>query len=136
MSFNSYSSYNQRIKNCCKGDIGPMGQMGPIGPIGPIGPTGTEGATGPNVIIGSDICGIPGSVLFVGPSGELDEDNLGFFWNDSSNYLGIGTNNPIDSLHIMGVIDQNIRIETTPIFGTNQTSSLLLSNFPFFSFIH
>lgn len=31
-----------------------------------------------------------GSVLFVGPSGVLSQDNANFFWNDANNWLGIG----------------------------------------------
>ena len=35
-----------------------------------------------------------GSVLFSGPGGLISEDNASFFWDDSSNELGIGTNTP------------------------------------------
>lgn len=35
-----------------------------------------------------------GSVLFVGASNDLQEDNANLFWNDTINALGIGTNTP------------------------------------------
>jgi len=67
---------------------------------GPIGPTGP---TGPAVSIGTDISGTEGSVLFVGPSGVLAEDNAHFFWNDSSNNLGIGTALPSTKLQVSDI---------------------------------
>jgi len=41
-----------------------------------------------------------GSVLFVDSSGNLKEDNNNFFWDDSNDYLGIGTNTPKTKLDI------------------------------------
>ena len=81
------------------------------GSQGPIGPTG------PAVSIGTDISGTEGSVLFVGPSGELAEDNAHFFWNDSSNNLGIGTALPSTKLQVSDI--SNI----TPFISTKRRDS-------------
>ncbi len=41
-----------------------------------------------------------GSILFMGPNNEIREDNLNFFWNDTSNRMGIGIQDSIHPLHI------------------------------------
>jgi hypothetical protein len=43
-----------------------------------------------------------GSVLFVGPSGVVTEDNSNFFWDNANNWLGIGTNAPDHVLDVRG----------------------------------
>lgn len=43
-----------------------------------------------------------GSVVFAGVSGVLSEDNSNFFWDDSSNELGVGTNTPAAKLDVAG----------------------------------
>lgn len=58
-----------------------------IGSGGSIGSTVTSGTTG--------------SVLFVGPGPVLAQDNANFFFNDTSNNLGIGTFNPLAKLDII-----------------------------------
>ncbi len=45
-----------------------------------------------------------GSILFAGTSGILAQDNTNFFWDDTNNRLGIGTNNPSQALHVNGRI--------------------------------
>lgn len=47
-----------------------------------------------------------GSVLFMGPSGQIAQDNPKFFWDDTNDRLGIGTNAPSFDLHIKG--DTNV----------------------------
>ena len=42
------------------------------------------------------------SVLFAGPSGLLSQDNANFFWDDTNNRLGVGTNAPEAQIHIYG----------------------------------
>jgi hypothetical protein len=42
-----------------------------------------------------------GSVLFVGAAGAVSQDNANFFWDDTNNRLGIGTNAPTVTLSIM-----------------------------------
>jgi len=46
--------------------------------------------------------GTAGSVLFLGASNVLDEDNANFFWDDANNRLGIGTATPSTTLHAKG----------------------------------
>jgi hypothetical protein len=41
-----------------------------------------------------------GSVVFANSSGNLAQDNPNFFWNDTTNRLGIGTTSPDAPLHI------------------------------------
>ena len=41
-----------------------------------------------------------GSVVFAGASGIYSQDNANFFWDDTNNRLGIGTNSPSYDLHI------------------------------------
>lgn len=42
----------------------------------------------------------PGSVIFADSSGLLSQDNTNFFWNDTTNRLGLGTNSPSATLDI------------------------------------
>ncbi|MEM4497783.1 MAG: hypothetical protein QW692_03035 [Nitrososphaerota archaeon] len=51
--------------------------------------------------------GITGSVLFVGENQSVSEDNANLFWNNANKRLGIGTNAPSESLHVVG----NIKID-------------------------
>lgn len=55
----------------------------------------------------------PGSVLFVGVTGEIAEDNPNLFWDDTNNRLGIGTNVPLFDLHIQGAGQRDLSIEST-----------------------
>jgi len=43
-----------------------------------------------------------GSVVFAGASGVYSQDNANFFWNDSTNRLGLGTTSPLVRLHVSG----------------------------------
>jgi hypothetical protein len=43
-----------------------------------------------------------GSVVFAGASGVYSQDNANFFWNDSTNTLGVGTNTPAGRIHAVG----------------------------------
>ncbi|MEI8361480.1 MAG: fibrobacter succinogenes major paralogous domain-containing protein [bacterium] len=43
-----------------------------------------------------------GSILFAGTGGLLSQDNANYFWDDTNNRLGIGTNLPGDALDIFG----------------------------------
>ena len=45
-----------------------------------------------------------GSVLFANSSGNIGEDNSNFFWDDSTNRLGIGTDSPAEVLSVDGNI--------------------------------
>lgn len=43
-----------------------------------------------------------GSVLFFGSGGVISEDNTNFLWDDTNNRLGLLTNAPEESLHVVG----------------------------------
>jgi hypothetical protein len=43
-----------------------------------------------------------GSVGFIGASGALLQDNANFFWDDTNNRLGLGTNAPTTAIDIFG----------------------------------
>lgn len=45
-----------------------------------------------------------GSVLFVGASAVVTQDNAHFFWDDTNNRLGIGTTTPSFDLEVVGVV--------------------------------
>ena len=53
-------------------------------------------ATGAGVSMGSSIAGgaSAGSVLFVDGAGNLGQDNPHFYWNDTTDRLGLGTSSP------------------------------------------
>jgi len=48
-----------------------------------------------------------GSVVFAGTSGVLAQDNSNFFWDDSSNELGIGTTSPGGGFHLYKTLSTN-----------------------------
>ena len=70
------------------------------------------GGGGGMAIGGSITSATAGSVLFAGTSGVLQQDNTNFFWDDTNNILGIGTNTPktYSKLTVNGqiVADSNI----------------------------
>lgn len=57
-----------------------------------------------NVFFGGSIATslTPGSVPFIASDGSFDEDNANFFWDNSTKRLGVGTNNPLGTVHIVG----------------------------------
>lgn len=50
--------------------------------------------------VGTALTFTTGSVMFAGLAGSLAQDNANFFWDDTNNRLGIGTNTPTSDLHI------------------------------------
>ncbi len=50
--------------------------------------------------VGTAVGGTEGSVFFAGAGGILSQDNANFFWDDSTNRLGIGTNSPSQALSV------------------------------------
>lgn len=65
--------------------------------------SGTGGGGGGGMAIGDTVTGgTTGSVLFIGNSSSLQQDNGNLFWSDSSDRLGIGTSSPAAQLHISG----------------------------------
>ena len=72
------------------GDTGTLGQV-----------LSSTGAGGVQWINGSGIAGSEGSVFFAAPvTGAPIEDNNNFFWDDTNDRLGLGTNTPQTSLHV------------------------------------
>ncbi len=54
-----------------------------------------------------------GSVIFTGSGGVLSQNNAQFFWDNTSNRLGIGITNPAAPLHVAG----------TSIFGVGEAGT-------------
>lgn len=67
--------------------------------------TGKLDIVGETKIGGTVTSGTEGSVLFLGAGGVLAQDNTNFFWNDTTNRLGIGTASPIATIDAWGEID-------------------------------
>ncbi len=56
-----------------------------------------------SVAMGSVVTGgTTGSVLFIGSGAVLTQDNANFFFDDTNNRLGLGTNAPEHKLHVYG----------------------------------
>lgn len=53
-----------------------------------------NGTTDWPLVRGSAESFTPGSMLFAGTSGQAQQDNANFFWDDTNNRLGIGTTSP------------------------------------------
>jgi hypothetical protein len=51
---------------------------------------------------GSSTTFTTGSVVFAGASGTYTEDNANFFWDNTNNYLGLGTTSPVVKLNVFG----------------------------------
>ncbi|MGI6104061.1 MAG: right-handed parallel beta-helix repeat-containing protein [Patescibacteria group bacterium] len=47
-----------------------------------------------------------GSIVFAGANGIYSQDNSNFFWDDTNNRLGIGTNSPSVFMHVIGTTEQ------------------------------
>lgn len=84
------------------------------------------------VAIGGNVSGgTPGSVLFVGAGSVLAQDNTNFFWDDTNNRLGLGTNTPDTMLDILNPTTTNaIRITQTGVIAPSRSvgGALLVSN--------
>ena len=59
-----------------------------------------------------------GSVLFAGVNGLLSQNNDNFFWNNTNGRLGIGTNNPQNTLNVIGNanVTQKLHIGSSEVF--------------------
>lgn len=67
-----------------------------------------------NTSIGGTIPGgTEGSVLFLGPGSTLDQDNLNFFYNPTSHFLGLGTDNPTATLDLRGTLKIDLGGDST-----------------------
>ena len=50
-----------------------------------------------------------GSVVFAGASGVYSQDNANLFWDNTNNYLGVGTATPSAPFHVKLTTDRNAR---------------------------
>ncbi|MEX0919371.1 MAG: hypothetical protein WDZ64_01310, partial [Parcubacteria group bacterium] len=80
----------------------------------------TTNATSTNLAISGNLHTslTQGSVPFIGASGLLTESNANFFWDNSTDRLGLGTDTPLSKLHIGGDIGS---ISTGITFGDGDT---------------
>lgn len=68
-----------------------------------------------------------GSVVFVGPSGALAQDNANFFWNDTTNALGLRTALPNSTLQVTGSMALSI-VSTTITLTLDATHYAVLAD--------
>jgi len=75
-----------------------------------------------NTDIGSTILGgTEGSILFIGPGSTLSQDNDNLFWDDTNNFLGLGTMAlPLATLHVDGSLKFDL--------GGDQTGDMYFRN--------
>ena len=88
-------------------------------------------AASQGISIGDTITGATeGSVLFAGSSGVLTQDNAKLFFDDSTNRLGVGTNNPSVLLHLQeNSLDEILRIESTDATaGSNSAPDVVIKS--------
>ena len=81
--------------------------------------------------IGDTVTGATqGSVFFAGSSGVLAQDNAKLFFDDSTDRLGVGTNNPSVLLHIQeNSLDELLRIESTDATpGSNSAPDIVIKS--------
>lgn len=64
-----------------------------------------------------------GSVLFAGTSGILQQDNANLFWDDTNNFLGVGTIAPATSLHVSTTTSSDPRGIMTSQHSTDTNGS-------------
>ena len=61
-----------------------------------------------------------GSVVFAGASGTYSQDNANFFWDNTNNYLGIGTASPTTKLNIYDATTASFVVQ-----GDSSTNTIL-----------
>jgi len=80
-----------------------------------------------------------GSVLFIGSSNNINQDNSNFFWDDTNNRLGIGTNIPGTYIDVHGTsnvlmqlnnIDVSGNLNTTIAFQNQNIANWIIGNYP------
>lgn len=54
-----------------------------------------------------------GSILFADSNGFLEQDNTGLFWDNTNNYLGLGTATPTHGVHVVMPAATNFYIDAT-----------------------
>jgi len=88
-------------------------------------------AASQGISIGDTVTGATqGSVLFAGSSGVLTQDNANLFFDDSTNRLGVGTNNPSVLLHVQeNSLNEIVRFESTDATaGANSAPDIVIKS--------
>jgi len=80
----------------------------------------------PNCSPGDPNCDVgltTGSVLFANSSFLFSQDNTNLYWDDSNNYLGIGTNSPSSTLDVSGNanISGDLTVDTNTFYLDSST---------------
>lgn len=78
----------------------PAGNINVVGTAGTI-VSGNPGTFTLTIDASGGLVFTTGSVIFMGVS-ELDQDNANFFWDNTNNRLGLGTDIPLETLDIAG----------------------------------
>ena len=63
-----------------------------------------------------------GSVLFIGSSNNINQDNSNFFWDDTNNRLGIGTNIPGTYIDVHGTSNVLMQLNNIDVSGNLNTT--------------
>ena len=88
-----------------------------------VGQAVTVTVSASSVTVGTTVFtgGTTGSVLFIGASSVVQQDNANFFWDDTNNRLGIRTATPAYALDVFGIIKTEYAVvgtELGPYVGT------------------
>lgn len=79
-----------------------------------------------SLAIGSSVVGgTSGSILFINSLNQLAQDNAAFFWNDTNNWLGIGTGSPDSPVSIVQSV-----LGSASTFGLHHTITWNTSGAP------
>ncbi len=77
------------------GQTGPHGETGPTGPQGQTGPVGPQGDTGP-------VGGNDGQLIYNDAGNAAGAE---IYYDKTTGYVGVGTTNPLELLHVGGSIE-------------------------------
>ncbi len=75
----------------------------------------------------------PGSIVFAGASGIYNQDNANFFWDDTNDRFGIGTNAPSATLTVAGKSNSTLVTSGTVTLSNMRMSSISNTAFVDFS---
>lgn len=70
----------------------------------------------------------PGSVFFAGAGGLLSQNNSQYYWDNTNNRLGIGTNSPTTKLHVNSGLVTNQAISTLANTGGDYQNFITNAN--------
>lgn len=72
--------------------------------------------------------GTAGSVLFLGIGSTLAQDNAHFFWDDTNNFLGLGTSTPATTLDVVGNGKFSVAVITPLVYPPTDGTSAFKIN--------